>query len=251
MSSRMIALLGLLAVAGYQNRERLGEMLGGIGGANQDADRAGIVPGAAAAKPSGLGGLLGGLFGGGSAGEGVRGGLSDLIERVTGSGHGETARSWVETGPNRELNPEPARDGARPRDDRRAHSKNRSFAKRAAVSLGNGSSDGRRQADPARSLAHRGGSFAVGDRVSRISSLAALAPLKSKSGGVAAGGMNGQGIEGTTGSCDLWRPEGGSRCGGRDPSNGRGRLCPPDDPTGHPCRRRSEHPAAGPARSRA
>jgi len=105
MSSRMIALLGLLAVAGYQNRERLGEMLGRIGGPNQDADRAGIAPGAAASKPSGLGGLLGGLFGGGSAGEGVRGGLSDLIDRVTGSGHGETARSWVETGPNRELSP--------------------------------------------------------------------------------------------------------------------------------------------------
>ena len=39
-SSRMLALLGLLAVAGYQNRDRIKEMLGNVGQGNP-----GSVPG--------------------------------------------------------------------------------------------------------------------------------------------------------------------------------------------------------------
>jgi len=107
----MIALLGLLAVAGYQNRDRLGELFGRLTGRQDTTDRLPGEPertaGTQAAGGGGLGGLLGGLgslFGGtGSAGAGISGGLSDLIQRITGNGHGETARSWVETGPNREL----------------------------------------------------------------------------------------------------------------------------------------------------
>jgi uncharacterized protein YidB (DUF937 family) len=105
-SSRMIALLGLLAVAGYQNRDRIKEMLGnigqgGLGNAPSLSSAASPQPGAGG---GGLGGLLGGLLGGGGIGETMHGGLSDLIEHMTGNGHGEAARSWVQNGPNRELN---------------------------------------------------------------------------------------------------------------------------------------------------
>ena len=95
----IVALLGLLAVAGYQNRDKLSEMLKGAGG----------QPGAGPNGGDGLGGILSGLGGllGGSAGAGtLTGGLGDLLDRFRGSGQAETADSWVTTGPNRELTPE-------------------------------------------------------------------------------------------------------------------------------------------------
>jgi|SRR4051794_15350145 uncharacterized protein YidB (DUF937 family) len=91
----MTALLGLLAMAGYQNRDKLAEMLGGAGPAG--------TPGAAA--PGGIGGLLGqlkaSLGGGASAGGVVSGGLGELVDRFKQNGHGDTADSWVGTGPNK------------------------------------------------------------------------------------------------------------------------------------------------------
>jgi len=93
----MTALLGLLAVAGYQNRDKLAEMLGGLG---QSA------PGAAG--PSGIGGFLGQLrssFGGASPGGILSGGLGELLERFKRSGQSEIADSWVRQGPNKEIAP--------------------------------------------------------------------------------------------------------------------------------------------------
>ena len=93
----MTALLGLLAVVGYQNKDKIAEMLGGFG---QNA------PGAAA--QSGLGGLLGQLrnsMGGTSSGGMLSGGLGELIDRFKQSGHGDTADSWVGTGPNEPVTP--------------------------------------------------------------------------------------------------------------------------------------------------
>ena len=87
----MTALLGLLAIAGYQNRDKIAEMLGG-GGQNN--------PGASG--PGGLGGLLGQLgLGGASAGGILSGGLGELIESFKQSGQGQTADSWVNTGSNK------------------------------------------------------------------------------------------------------------------------------------------------------
>src|SRR5258705_13888004 len=88
----MTALLGLLAVAGYQNRDKIAEMLGGGG---QSAPAGG--------GQGGLGGLLGQLsstLGGASAGGILSGGLGELVDRFKQSGHGETAESWVRAGPN-------------------------------------------------------------------------------------------------------------------------------------------------------
>jgi uncharacterized protein YidB (DUF937 family) len=106
MASRnMTALLAMLAVAGWQNRDRLGELLGTITGQTRGDPSTGgnSGVGAGATGTGGLGGLLGELLGGGGVGKAVPGGLGELIDSFTGSGHGEVADSWVQTGPNRKL----------------------------------------------------------------------------------------------------------------------------------------------------
>jgi uncharacterized protein YidB (DUF937 family) len=98
----MTALLGLLAIAGYQNRDKLAEMLGG-----QSPDRTG-VPGGSGQQSGGLGGLGGllGNLGGAGAGGLLSGGLGELVQRFQQNGHGEVAESWVGTGPNKEVAPQ-------------------------------------------------------------------------------------------------------------------------------------------------
>jgi uncharacterized protein YidB (DUF937 family) len=96
----MTALLGLLALAGYQNRDKLAELLKGAGSSNTQ-------PGSST-QQSPLGGLLGSL-GGGLAGGGVggllNGGLGELLERFKQNGQGDAAESWINKGPNKELPP--------------------------------------------------------------------------------------------------------------------------------------------------
>lgn len=94
----MVALLGLLAVAGYQNRDKLAEMLGGR---NQES---GSAPGPLK-EQGGQGGVLGnqGGIGGAGAGSVLSGGLRDLVERFKQSGRAEAADSWVKTGPNQPI----------------------------------------------------------------------------------------------------------------------------------------------------
>ena len=98
----MVALLGLLAVAGFQNRDKLGGLLNGLG--NQPAD-----PANPNAAPGGLGGILGGLggaLGGASAGGVLSGGLGDLVDRFRQTGLGDKADSWINTGAtNAPVNP--------------------------------------------------------------------------------------------------------------------------------------------------
>ena len=91
----MVALLGLLAVAGYQNRDKLGSMLGGLG-----ANAGGT--GAGGARSGGLGDLLGGAGAGGLGGI-LSGGLGDLMEQFNGSGKGAKAQSWINDGDNEDI----------------------------------------------------------------------------------------------------------------------------------------------------
>ena len=96
----MTALLGLLAVAGYQNRDKLSELLKG-------ASNSASQPGAGGAQ-SPLGGLLGnlgGMLGGAGAGGLLSGGLGQLLENFQQNGHGDTAQSWINSGPNKEISP--------------------------------------------------------------------------------------------------------------------------------------------------
>lgn len=97
MSNRMpslAALLGLVAVAGYQNREKIGDFIKNL----QSPNAAGALPGGAAAsdRPEQGTDMAGAGYGGGSIG----GGLGDLIEHFRNSGLGKKADSWVSTGQN-------------------------------------------------------------------------------------------------------------------------------------------------------
>lgn len=95
----MTALLGLLALAGYQNRDKIAEMLKGAGSGTQ--------PGAGNQQGP-LGGLLGGLGGalaGGGVGGLLNGGLGELLDQFKQNGQGDAAESWINKGPNKELPP--------------------------------------------------------------------------------------------------------------------------------------------------
>ena len=98
----MVTLLGLLAVAGYQNRGKIAEVLGGL------KQEAGSERGQNN-QQRGLGGMLGnlgGLLSGASAGSVLSGGLAGLIERFKQNGQGQAADSWVGKGPNQQLAPD-------------------------------------------------------------------------------------------------------------------------------------------------
>lgn len=91
----MTALLGLLAIAGYQNREKIGEILGNLN-----------KSGAGGQTGGGLGGLLEKL-GVNKAGPGgiLSGGLGELLDRFKQNGQGDKAESWVNTGTNKPVTP--------------------------------------------------------------------------------------------------------------------------------------------------
>jgi uncharacterized protein YidB (DUF937 family) len=97
----LTALLGLLAIAGYQNRDKLAEMLNGTGSAASSRPR-GQQP------QAGLGGLLSnltGMVGGAGVGGLLNGGLGELLERFKQNGQGDAAQSWIDDGPNKEISP--------------------------------------------------------------------------------------------------------------------------------------------------
>ena len=98
----LLALLGLAAVAGYQNRDKLRDMIGDArsGGANR-------VPGQpAAAGASGLLEEIGQVFGSESSGRNLSQGLSELVERFRTGGQADKADFWVSKDANHDLQPE-------------------------------------------------------------------------------------------------------------------------------------------------
>jgi uncharacterized protein YidB (DUF937 family) len=102
MSPITMALLGLLAYRTYQGKGRLADMLG----RNKTDDLGGgLSPTAGTSGRGGLLGGLGGLLGGGAAGGMLSGGLKDLIDSLQANGQGDKARSWVASGPNKEMSP--------------------------------------------------------------------------------------------------------------------------------------------------
>lgn len=137
MSPITLALAGLLAYQTYHGRGRLAEMMGRTGPTGPDgqpgqpggvfgdigenlrdnlgrifggpgAQSAPGAQGASAAAPGapagGLLGQLGTLFGAG-AGSTITSGLQDLLRRFQEAGRGETAQSWVNSGPNQPVQP--------------------------------------------------------------------------------------------------------------------------------------------------
>jgi uncharacterized protein YidB (DUF937 family) len=93
----LTALLGLLAIAGYQNRDKIAEMLGRMGQSKPGAPGQGGSGGFLEQLTKGLGGA--------SAGGILSGGLGELVERFKQSGQQDTAESWVKTGPNKPCTP--------------------------------------------------------------------------------------------------------------------------------------------------
>jgi uncharacterized protein YidB (DUF937 family) len=102
----MTALLGLLAVVGYQNRDKLGELFGGRGRGEPGGagPGQGDHPGQGDQGQGGIGDLLGSLGGAGAGGV-LGGGLGELLDRFRQNGQGDTAESWVASGPNKPIDP--------------------------------------------------------------------------------------------------------------------------------------------------
>lgn len=106
----MTALLGLIALAGYQNRDKIAEVLNGLRQNTGTAPTGGTTS-SAGGELGGLLGSLGGLFGntgGGGAAAGAGGGflggaLGQLVEQFNKNGEGTAANTWVGHGPNEEL----------------------------------------------------------------------------------------------------------------------------------------------------
>jgi uncharacterized protein YidB (DUF937 family) len=103
MSPLTMALIGLLAFKAIKH------FTGG-----QPAQQTAPAGGGAAAPTAPAGGGLadvlknglGGLLGGAAAGGVLSGGLSDILKQLEQSGHGEVAKSWVGTGPNKMIAPQ-------------------------------------------------------------------------------------------------------------------------------------------------
>jgi uncharacterized protein YidB (DUF937 family) len=96
----MTALLALLAMAGYQNRDKIAEW---IKTAQSKINAPSSGPGAAA--DGGPPGKLGGVLAGTSIGGMLSDGLNNLVNSFKQAGHGEVADSWVGRGPNKQVAP--------------------------------------------------------------------------------------------------------------------------------------------------
>ena len=100
----LLALLGLVAVAGYQNRGKISDMLSD---ARKSQPGLGTAPNQTSAGQTapnqGGGGFLaeiGQMFQSGTAGASISGGLGELVNRFKTAGSGAQADSWVGAGSN-------------------------------------------------------------------------------------------------------------------------------------------------------
>jgi uncharacterized protein YidB (DUF937 family) len=98
MANRMpslAALLGLVAVAGYQNRDKIGDFIRGM---TNNPGSGGMVPGGSASPshPEQSTDMLNSGYAGGS----ILGGLGELVSHFRNAGMGQAADSWISRGPN-------------------------------------------------------------------------------------------------------------------------------------------------------
>lgn len=87
-SAALTALLGLVAVAGYQNRDKIGTWLKDLSGKDPMATATGAIE---SVKQT---------LGDGPVASKITGGLTELVNVFKSHGQGEKAESWVSTGPN-------------------------------------------------------------------------------------------------------------------------------------------------------
>lgn len=96
----MTALLAVLAIAGYQNRDKIAEWVKSAQGKLDSPSR-----GSGASAVGGPPGNLGGALAGRSIGDLLSNGLRDLVDSFKQAGHGEAADSWIGHGPNKQIGP--------------------------------------------------------------------------------------------------------------------------------------------------
>ena len=82
------------APGGSINASLPGGLGGGLGGALGGGGLGDLLKGG-----------LGGLLAGGAAGSILSGGIGDLLKQFQQNGHGDTADSWVASGPNKQISP--------------------------------------------------------------------------------------------------------------------------------------------------
>jgi uncharacterized protein YidB (DUF937 family) len=94
----MTAFLALLAMAGYQNRDKIAEWLSAAqrkGTPSQSQPEAGRAP------PGNLGGMLSAA----SIGDLLSGGIRELVNTFKQAGQSDVADSWIAHGPNKQIAP--------------------------------------------------------------------------------------------------------------------------------------------------
>jgi uncharacterized protein YidB (DUF937 family) len=97
----LLALLGLVAVAGYQNRDKLRDMLADARGGTPAPGSTPTAPGTP--QSGGLLDEIGTMFGSGDSGRNLKDGLDSLLDRFRSAGQGDKADSWVAPGANSEI----------------------------------------------------------------------------------------------------------------------------------------------------
>ena len=97
-SPSLVALLGLLAVAGYQNRDKLRDLM---------KDRTPADPNDDPRETTSQGGIMDNLrsLAGGAGAGGMMGGLGELFDRFAKPHQKAKVQSWVQQGPNAALSP--------------------------------------------------------------------------------------------------------------------------------------------------
>ena len=85
----LAALLGLVAVAGYQNRDKIGDFIRGLDDPSS--------PGGKMVEKVKLG------MGDSPMAINIKQGVGDLVERFRQGGEGPAVDSWIEKGPNRRI----------------------------------------------------------------------------------------------------------------------------------------------------
>ena len=85
----LAALLGLVAVAGYQNRDKIGDFIRGLDDPSS--------PGGKMVEKVKLG------MGDSPIAINIKQGVGDLVERFRQGGEGPAVDSWIEDGPNRRI----------------------------------------------------------------------------------------------------------------------------------------------------
>jgi len=95
----LLALLGLVAIAGYQNRSRISDMLSDARKGAQGSPH-GARPADENKEEGGFLSDIGRLFGAGTAGTTLSAGIGDLIDRFKDSGRAAPAESWVSDADN-------------------------------------------------------------------------------------------------------------------------------------------------------